>query len=183
MSPSGSGSRFASSLNGSGMSSSFPAISSAATLLRKMPAVDPVKTTIDVRGAGGLRLSADAAGPDTDRRSCSCTAAGRPATAGAHPADAAAAGVAGVLGRPARPRRQRLGTRRRLQPRRVRRRRARVRGSCRTPPALVGASLGGIASLAAIAETPKADRRDRLVLVDVAPRIEAARASRASASS
>jgi pimeloyl-ACP methyl ester carboxylesterase len=41
------------------------------------------------------------------------------------------------------------------------------------PPALVGASLGGIASLGAIAETPPPNSIARaLVLVDVAPRIE-----------
>ena len=41
-----------------------------------------------------------------------------------------------------------------------------------TPPALVGASLGGIASLAAIGEHPDDDIARALVLVDVAPRIE-----------
>jgi pimeloyl-ACP methyl ester carboxylesterase len=42
-----------------------------------------------------------------------------------------------------------------------------------TPPALVGASLGGIASLAAIVETPPPNSiATALVLVDVAPRIE-----------
>ena len=42
------------------------------------------------------------------------------------------------------------------------------------PPALVGASLGGIASLTAIAETEGEPLATALVLVDVAPRIEAA---------
>jgi len=42
------------------------------------------------------------------------------------------------------------------------------------PPALVGASLGGIASLAAIGEHPGQDVARALVLVDVAPRIEEA---------
>jgi non-heme chloroperoxidase len=46
------------------------------------------------------------------------------------------------------------------------------------PPALVGASLGGIASLAAIAETTGPPLAIALVLVDVAPRIEAAGVSR-----
>ena len=46
------------------------------------------------------------------------------------------------------------------------------------PPALVGASLGGIASLAAIAETEGDPLAIALVLVDVAPRIEAAGVSR-----
>jgi pimeloyl-ACP methyl ester carboxylesterase len=46
------------------------------------------------------------------------------------------------------------------------------------PPALVGASLGGIASLAAIAETEGDPIAIALVLVDVAPRIEAAGVSR-----
>jgi pimeloyl-ACP methyl ester carboxylesterase len=41
------------------------------------------------------------------------------------------------------------------------------------PPALVGASLGGIASLAAIGEHPDEVVARALVLVDVAPRIEA----------
>lgn len=42
-----------------------------------------------------------------------------------------------------------------------------------TPPALVGASLGGISSLAAIAEAdPPGSVASALVLVDVAPRIE-----------
>jgi pimeloyl-ACP methyl ester carboxylesterase len=40
------------------------------------------------------------------------------------------------------------------------------------PPALVGASLGGIASLAAIGEHPDLPVARALVLVDVAPRIE-----------
>ena len=42
------------------------------------------------------------------------------------------------------------------------------------PPALVGASLGGLASLAAIGETPDEEVASALVLVDVAPRTEAA---------
>jgi pimeloyl-ACP methyl ester carboxylesterase len=46
------------------------------------------------------------------------------------------------------------------------------------PPALVGASLGGIASLAAIAETTGPPLAIALVLVDVAPRIEPAGVSR-----
>jgi non-heme chloroperoxidase len=42
-----------------------------------------------------------------------------------------------------------------------------------TPPVLVGASLGGIASLAAIGESPPGDPAGRgLVLVDVAPQVE-----------
>ena len=41
-----------------------------------------------------------------------------------------------------------------------------------SPPALVGASLGGIASLAAIGEHPGENVARALVLVDVAPRIE-----------
>jgi pimeloyl-ACP methyl ester carboxylesterase len=43
-----------------------------------------------------------------------------------------------------------------------------------TPPALVGASLGGISSLAAIGEHPDEAVARALVLVDVAPRIEEA---------
>jgi pimeloyl-ACP methyl ester carboxylesterase len=46
------------------------------------------------------------------------------------------------------------------------------------PPALVGASLGGIACLAAIAETEGDPLAIALVLVDVAPRIEPAGVSR-----
>src|SRR4249919_249197 len=42
------------------------------------------------------------------------------------------------------------------------------------PPALVGASLRGIASLAAIGEHPDQNVARALVLVDVAPRIEVA---------
>src|SRR4029077_6557540 len=41
-----------------------------------------------------------------------------------------------------------------------------------TPPALVGASLGGVASLAAIGEHPDENVARALVLVDVAPRME-----------
>ena len=41
-----------------------------------------------------------------------------------------------------------------------------------TPPALVGASLGGVASLAAIGEHPNDNVARALVLVDVAPRME-----------
>jgi pimeloyl-ACP methyl ester carboxylesterase len=44
--------------------------------------------------------------------------------------------------------------------------------SLEAPPALVGASLGGLASLAAIGEHPDEDVARALVLVDVAPRIE-----------
>ncbi len=40
------------------------------------------------------------------------------------------------------------------------------------PPALVGASLGGVASLAAIGEHPEEHVASALVLVDVAPRME-----------
>jgi pimeloyl-ACP methyl ester carboxylesterase len=43
-----------------------------------------------------------------------------------------------------------------------------------SPPALVGASLGGLASLAAIGEHPDENIASALVLVDVAPRTEAA---------
>ena len=52
-----------------------------------------------------------------------------------------------------------------------------------TPPALVGASLGGISSLAAIGEHPDEDVARALVLVDVAPRIEEAGPRCASARS
>jgi pimeloyl-ACP methyl ester carboxylesterase len=47
-----------------------------------------------------------------------------------------------------------------------------VRASLERAPALVGASLGGVASLAAIGEHPNDDVARALVLVDVAPRIE-----------
>jgi pimeloyl-ACP methyl ester carboxylesterase len=47
-----------------------------------------------------------------------------------------------------------------------------VRNQLGTAPALVGASLGGVASLAAIGEHPHEDVARALVLVDVAPRIE-----------
>ncbi|HTO01096.1 MAG TPA: alpha/beta hydrolase [Microthrixaceae bacterium] len=47
-----------------------------------------------------------------------------------------------------------------------------------TPPVLVGASLGGISSLVAIAETDGPPLARALVLVDVAPRIEVKGASR-----
>jgi pimeloyl-ACP methyl ester carboxylesterase len=53
-----------------------------------------------------------------------------------------------------------------------------VARSLRQPPALVGASLGGIASLAAIAETDGEPLAIALVLVDVAPRIESAGVTR-----
>jgi pimeloyl-ACP methyl ester carboxylesterase len=53
-----------------------------------------------------------------------------------------------------------------------------VARSLSRPPALVGASLGGIASLTAIAETEGAPLAIALVLVDVAPRIEAAGVTR-----
>jgi pimeloyl-ACP methyl ester carboxylesterase len=46
------------------------------------------------------------------------------------------------------------------------------------PPALVGASLGGIASLVAIAESDRPPLASALVLVDVAPRVEPAGAVR-----
>src|SRR5262245_20613719 len=42
------------------------------------------------------------------------------------------------------------------------------------PPALVGASLGGISSLAAVGEHPDRSVANALVLVDVAPRTEEA---------
>jgi pimeloyl-ACP methyl ester carboxylesterase len=47
-----------------------------------------------------------------------------------------------------------------------------VAGALARPPALVGASLGGVASLAAIGEHPNDHIARALVLVDVAPRIE-----------
>ena len=47
-----------------------------------------------------------------------------------------------------------------------------VVGELGTPPALVGASLGGIAALAAIGEHPDQEVGRALVLVDVAPRME-----------
>lgn len=48
-----------------------------------------------------------------------------------------------------------------------------VAASLPSPPILVGASLGGLASLAAVAESPKQEQTARaLVLVDVAHRIE-----------
>src|SRR6476619_8187228 len=50
------------------------------------------------------------------------------------------------------------------------------------PPALVGASLGGISSLAAIGEHPDVAVARALVLVDVAPRIEEPRRHRLGAS-
>jgi non-heme chloroperoxidase len=53
-----------------------------------------------------------------------------------------------------------------------------VSRSLPSPPALVGASLGGIASLTAIAETEGPPIATALVLVDVAPRIEADGVSR-----
>jgi pimeloyl-ACP methyl ester carboxylesterase len=48
----------------------------------------------------------------------------------------------------------------------------------RTPPVLVGASLGGLASLTAIGETDGPPIATALVLVDVAPRVERAGAER-----
>jgi pimeloyl-ACP methyl ester carboxylesterase len=48
------------------------------------------------------------------------------------------------------------------------------------PPVLVGASLGGISSIAAIGEEPRADAAG-LVLVDVAPRVEEAGVKRIGA--
>lgn len=48
----------------------------------------------------------------------------------------------------------------------------RLAASLETPPVLVGASLGGLTSLAAIGEHPELDVARGLVLVDVAPRIE-----------
>ncbi len=47
-----------------------------------------------------------------------------------------------------------------------------VRASLHSPPALVGASMGGLTSLLAIGEGPT-DFSDALVLVDIAPRLEA----------
>ena len=40
------------------------------------------------------------------------------------------------------------------------------------PPALVGASLGGLTSLLAVGEAERSDRARAAVLVDIAPRIE-----------
>jgi pimeloyl-ACP methyl ester carboxylesterase len=50
-----------------------------------------------------------------------------------------------------------------------------------TPPALVGASLGGISSLAAIGDNPGQEIARALVLVDVAPRMEEAGRNRIGA--
>jgi pimeloyl-ACP methyl ester carboxylesterase len=47
-----------------------------------------------------------------------------------------------------------------------------VVGALDRPPALVGASLGGLASLAAIGDQPARPVATALVLVDVAPRVE-----------
>lgn len=47
-----------------------------------------------------------------------------------------------------------------------------ISASLSTLPVLVGASLGGLASLAAIGERPDVDVARALVLVDVAPRVE-----------
>jgi len=47
-----------------------------------------------------------------------------------------------------------------------------IRRALEAPPALVGASLGGLAALAAIGEHPETDVARALVLVDVAPRTE-----------
>jgi len=47
-----------------------------------------------------------------------------------------------------------------------------ISGALDAPPALVGASLGGISSLAAIGEHPNDNVARALVLVDVAPRME-----------
>jgi len=49
------------------------------------------------------------------------------------------------------------------------------------PPVLVGASLGGLSSLAAIGENPDREVASALVLVDVAPRIEPAGRDRIAA--
>src|SRR5258708_14826853 len=49
------------------------------------------------------------------------------------------------------------------------------------PPAVVGASLGGVASMTAIAETAGPPIASALVLVDVAPTIEKAGAMRIGA--
>ena len=72
-------------------------------------------------------------GPTTARPCCCSPAAGRPDTRGTAPPGCSGQGLACHHGRPARPRRQRLGAGRRLQPRRLRRRRAR-RGSGDRPP-------------------------------------------------
>ncbi|HZJ26113.1 MAG TPA: alpha/beta hydrolase [Acidimicrobiia bacterium] len=58
---------------------------------------------------------------------------------------------------------------------------ASVASSFSTPPVLVGASLGGIASLAAIADHQGPPLASALVLVDVAPRVEASGVNRISA--
>lgn len=47
-----------------------------------------------------------------------------------------------------------------------------IAGSLRRPPVLVGASLGGLASLVAMGEQPDETIAAALVLVDVAPRVE-----------
>ncbi len=52
-----------------------------------------------------------------------------------------------------------------------------VAAGCRTPPVLVGASLGGLASLLAVAQS-SGNMAAALVLVDVTPRVEPAGAAR-----
>src|SRR4051794_35809721 len=55
-----------------------------------------------------------------------------------------------------------------------------VAGRFEQPPVLVGASLGGISSIAAIGEAPRTEAAG-LVLVDVAPRVEEAGVKRIGA--
>ena len=97
-----------------------------------------------------------------------------PALVGHHADGARRSRLAGVLGRPPRARRQRVGTGRRLLARRVRGDVVAIARALDEPPALVGASLGGLSSLAAIGEHPDETVARALVLVDVAPRIEEA---------
>ena len=124
----------------------------------------------------GLTWPPTPTAPTTGRPSCSSTAAARPATPGAAPPACSATRAGGrppstcgatatATGPPS------DGE---LQPRRLRRRRpGRGAPRSRRPPALVGASLGGLSSLVAIAEAPAGDHGGPgLVLVDVAPRLE-----------
>ena len=132
-------------------------------------------TSLRLRVADDVTLAADAYGDPDDRPVVLLHGGGQTRHAWDHTAEQLAARrQPRAQRRPARPRRQRLVARRRLHlPSLRRRRRAPSPASCPRPPALVGASLGGIASLLAVGEAPADDAvASALVLVDVAPRIE-----------
>ena len=128
--------------------------------------------SVDLRGLDGLRLRADEFGDPDRRRWCCSTVAGRPASPGVRPRACSPNGVgtstASTCAATARATGPTTAT---TAPRPSPATCTRSPRRSPQPPVLVGASLGGIASMVAIGTHDEPVARG-LVLVDVAPKIE-----------